>query len=295
MNRRTFIQSSVATAALTSLSTHAFSATPHQISKVGLQLYTVRDAMKTDVPGTIAKVAAVGYKEVEFAGYFNLSPTEISGILKKNGLAAPSAHFSLDTIEKKWPETLDAAHEIGHSFIVCPYIDDKMRTADGYKHVAEVLNKAGEASKKAGIQLCYHNHYFEFEPEAGLGGKFPYDFLLENMDKNLVKMEMDLCWISVAGQDPVAYFAKYPGRFPLVHVKDMKGLPKVTPGELGSLKMDTVMPNMTSVGEGGIDWKRIFAHAGQAGIEHYFVENDFPKDAFANITASYDYLSKLRF
>ena len=271
------------------------SATPHKIDKVGLQLYTVRDAMKADVPGTIAKVAAVGYKEVEFAGYFNLSPKEISGILKKNGLTAPSGHFPLDTIEKKWPETLESAHEVGQTFIVCPYIDDEMRTADGYKHVAEVLNKAGEASKKVGIQLCYHNHFFEFAPNAGLGGKLPYDFLLENTDKNNVKMEMDLCWISVAGQDPVAYFAKYPGRFPLVHVKDMKVLPKVTPADLASLKMDAVMPNMTSVGDGVIDWKRIFAHAGQAGIEHYFVENDFPKDAFANIAASYNYLSKLTF
>jgi sugar phosphate isomerase/epimerase len=297
MNRRTFIHSlSVATAALTSVSSRAFSAAPHQIEKVGLQLYTVRDAMKADAPGTIAKVAAIGYKEVEFAGYFNLSPKEISAILKKNGLTAPSTHVALDIVEKHWPETLDAAHEIGHSFIVCPFIDDKLRQSpDGYKRVADIFNKAGEASKKAGIQFAYHNHYWEFEPDPNLDGKFPYDFLLESTDKNFVKMEMDLCWISVAGQDPVSYFARYPGRFPLVHVKDMKKLPNVTPAQIASLNMDELLKNLTSVGDGIIDWKRIFAHAEQGGIEHYFVENDKPSDAFANATASYNYLSKLRF
>jgi sugar phosphate isomerase/epimerase len=295
MNRRTFIQSSVATAAITSLPSQTFSSTPHQIDKVGVQLYTVRDSMKTDVPGTIAKVAAIGYKEVEFAGYFNLSPKAITGILKQNGLTAPSAHVSFDIVENKWPETLETAHEIGHQFIVCPALDEKMRSADGYKKAAATFNKAGEASKKAGIQFAYHNHYWEFEPFADLGGKFPYDFLLENTDKNFVKMEMDLCWISVAGQDPVAYFARYPGRFPLVHVKDMKQLPKVTPAQVATLNMAEVMKSMTSVGDGIIDWKRIFAHAEQGGIQHYFVENDRPGDAIANLTASYAYLSKLRF
>jgi sugar phosphate isomerase/epimerase len=296
MNRRTFIHSSVATAAIASLPSRALSAAPHKIDKIGLQLYTVRDAMKADVPGTIAKVAAIGYKEVEFAGYFNLPPTEISAILAKNGLTAPSAHVPLETVEKSWPETLDAAHQIGHSFLVCAWIDEKLRKEpDAYKHLSEVFNKAGEASKQAGIQFCYHNHFFEFEPDAALGGKLPYDILLESTDKNLVKFEMDLCWISVAGQDPVAYFARYPGRFPLVHVKDMKKLPSVTPAQVASLNMDETMKFMTSVGDGIIDWKRIFAHAEQAGIQHYFVENDHPGNAFANIAASYAYLSKLRF
>ena len=296
MNRRTFIHSSVVTAAVTSLSSRAFSSPPHQIDKVGVQLYTVRDSMKTDVPGTIAKVAAIGYKEVEFAGYFNLSPKEITGILKQNGLTAPSGHVPYDTVEKHWPEALDTAHQIGQSYLVCPWIDDKLRQSpDGYKQVADVFNKAGEAGKKASIQFCYHNHYWEFEPDKQLGGKFPYDFLLDNTDKNFVKMELDLCWISVAGQDPVAYFAKYPGRFPLVHVKDMKQLPHVTPAELSTVNMDEAMKSMTSVGDGIIDWKRIFAHAEQGGIQHYFVENDKPGDAIANLTASYAYLSKLRF
>jgi sugar phosphate isomerase/epimerase len=295
MNRRTFIETSVATAVLSSLPSRTF-AEEHKISKIGLQLYTVRDAMKADFAGTIGKVASIGYKEMEFAGYFDHSPKDVRAILDKNGLTSPSCHVSYDVVEKKWPETLASAQVIGQTFVVCPMIDEKLRKSpDGYKRVAELFNKAGEASKKAGIQFAYHNHYWEFEPDPQLGGKFPYDFLLESTDANDVKMELDLCWISVAGQDPVAYFKKYPGRFPLVHVKDMKKLPNVKPDQLATLNMEQVEKDMTSVGDGIIDWKRIFAAGSMGGIEHYLVENDAPKDAFANIAASYKYLSLLQF
>ena len=234
MNRRTFIETSIAAGVLSALPSRAF-ATTHQIEKVGVQLYTVRDAMKSDFTGTIAKVASIGYKEVEFAGYFNHSPSEVRAILDKNGLAAPSCHVGYDVVEKKWPETIEAAHTIGHSFIVCPWIDQKLRkSADDWKQITEQFNKAGEASKKAGIQFGYHNHWWEFAPDASLGGKLPYDYLLESTDANLVKMEMDLCWISVAGQDPLTYFKRYPGRFPLVHVKDCKKLPHLTPEQVAT-------------------------------------------------------------
>ena len=252
--------------------------------------------MKSDVPGTLAKVAAIGYKEMEFAGYFDHSPKDISDLLKKNGLTSASTHVGYDVVETKLPETIETAHTIGQTYIVCPYIDEKIRaTADGWKKIVDTFNKAGEACKKAGIQFAYHNHWWEFEPDKALGGKFAYDYLLESTDKHNVKMELDLCWISVAGQDPVAYFKKYPGRFPLVHVKDMKALPKVTPDQLANFDMKPIEEGMTSVGDGVIDWKRIFASAEVGGIKHYFVENDFPKEAFGNLAASYTYLAKLRF
>jgi sugar phosphate isomerase/epimerase len=296
MNRRTFIESSVATGVLASLPGRAFAAT-HQISKVGVQLYTVRDDMKKDFAGTIAKVAQIGYKEVEFAGYFDHSPAEIRSLLDKNGLTAPSCHLDLETIEKQLPQTVEAAHTIGHTFIICPWIDEKVRKSpDGWKQVAASFNKAGEAVKKAGIQFGYHNHTFEFVPNNNLGGKMPYDFLLENTDPNLVKMEMDLCWISVTGNDPVSYFERFPGRFPLVHVKDVKELPKVAPDKSGEFTNSNFEKDvMTSAGSGVIDWKRIFGHADKAGIQHYFVEHDAPADPFASIAASYKYLSTVRF
>jgi sugar phosphate isomerase/epimerase len=304
MNRRAFLGTSAATFLVQGLQEQTLkpglasilaSALPveHKIKAVGVQLYTVRDAMKSDFEGTIAKVAQIGYKEVEFAGYFDHSPKDISVLLKKNGLTSPSCHVPYDTVEKKWSEQIEASHTIGHKFIVCPWIEPKQRQEpDGYKRAADLFQKAGEVSKKAGIQFAYHNHTFEFQPSEALGGKLPYDILLAT-DPNYVKMELDLCWISVAGKDPIEYFNKYPGRFPLVHVKDMKVLPKGAEGPTAS--PDKEMPNMTDVGSGVIDWKHIFSHDQKAGIQHYFVEHDFPADAFASITKSYAYLSTLTF
>jgi sugar phosphate isomerase/epimerase len=249
--------------------------------------------MKTEFDGTIAKVAQIGYKEVETADYFDHSPADIAAVLKKNGLTAPSCHVPYDTVENKLEQQIEASHTIGHKFIVCPWIDPKQRDeADGYKRAADLFQKAGEQTLKAGIQFAYHNHTFEFQPAKSLDGKIPYYILLAT-DPKLVKMELDLCWASVAGQDPIALFNKYPGRFPLVHVKDMKVLPKGAEGPTAS--PDKEMPNMTDVGGGVIDWKNIFSHDQKAGIQHYFVEHDFPADAFASITKSYNYLHALTF
>jgi sugar phosphate isomerase/epimerase len=296
MNRRGFIETSIATGILASLPARTVGEM-HEISKVGVQLYTVRDAMKKDFAGTIAKVASIGYKVVEFAGYFDHSPAEVRSLVDKNGLTAPSCHVGYDDVEKKLSEVIDAAHTIGHNFIVCPWVDEKLRKSPGgWKQVAAAFNKAGESTKKADIQFGYHNHTFEFVPDSNLGGKLPYDFLLENTDPGLVKFEMDLCWISVTGNDPVSYFQRFPGRFPLVHVKDVKELPKVAPAKSSEFTTSSFEKStMTSAGSGVIDWKHIFGHAGQAGIQHYFVEHDAPADPFASITASYKYLSMLRF
>jgi sugar phosphate isomerase/epimerase len=138
------------------------------------------------------------------------------------------------------------------------------------------------------MQFAYHNHWFEFLPTNGV---LPYDQLLKLCDANLVKMEMDLCWITTTGTDPVKYFEKYPGRFPLVHVKDVKTMPKISTGGAQNFG-DTV--DLTEVGSGVIDWKRIFAHADQAGIKHYIVEHDHPKQPIESIKTSYEYLNKLR-
>jgi sugar phosphate isomerase/epimerase len=296
MNRRTFLQSTFATGVIASLPSNLFAAA-HQIDKVGVQLYTVRNLMKADFAGTIAKVAAIGYKEVEFAGYFGHSPSEIRSILGQNGLTAPSCHVDFDIVEKHWQETIDAAHAIGQTFIVCPWIDENMRgDAGAWKHIVEVFNKAGEASKKAGIQFAYHNHWWEFAPNPALGGKLSYEYLLDSTDANLVKMEMDLGWASVAGQDPVSWFKRYPGRFAMVHVKDYKNLPHLAPNQLLAFNADNLVKNeMTAPGSGAIDWKHIFAASDVAGIQHYFLEHDAPKDPWDTLTNGYQYLSTLRF
>jgi sugar phosphate isomerase/epimerase len=294
MNRRTFVETSIAAAVVASRPAWAADAA-HRIDPVGLQLYTVRELMKQDFDGTLAKVAQIGYREVEFAGYFTKSPQEASAALKKNGLTSPSEHVPYDTVEKKWPETLEAAHIVGQKYIVCPWIDVAQRKQpDGWKRAVDLFNQAGEASQKAGIQFAYHNHAFEFEPYDSLGGKMPYDFLLAETDPKLVKMEMDLCWITVGGQDPLTYFDRYPGRFPMVHVKDW-----AKTGPLGNTHVEEIghpakEGHMANAGAGSIDFKRIFAQSAKGGIKHYFVENDEAK-SLDDPRASYEYLAKLRF
>jgi sugar phosphate isomerase/epimerase len=260
------------------------------VQRVGVQLYTVRDALKANFDDTFAKIAAIGYKEVEFAGYFDRSPQQIREVLAKNGLTAPAAHVDYPSVRDKFPAVLDAATIMGHQYLVNPWIDESLRKQpDIWKQVAETFNKAGELSKKAGIQFAYHNHHFEFAP---VDGKTPYDFLLEACDPQLVKMELDLCWITVAGKDPLDYFRRYPGRFPLVHVKGFKG--STPPGPTAPI--DKVLPEITDVGSGdAVDWKRIFARSSEAGIKHYFVEHDVPKAPFDSLKASYDFVKQLQF
>jgi len=274
MDRRTFLTTIAAGAIISSRASWAAN-DDRKLDKIGVQLYSVRDLMKKDFEGTLAKVAAIGYREVEFAGLFDHKPQDVRAILDKNGLAAPSSHVDYKKLGSDWAKTLDEAQTLGQSFIVCPWIDERLRTPDGWKQVGESFNRAGEESKKAGIQFAYHNHDWEFQKQDG---KFLYDLLLDETDPHLVQMEMDLFWITKAGQDPLTYFNRYPGRFPLVHVKDMK-----KNGE------------MTEVGNGGIDFKRIFAQSDNAGIQHYFVEHDDPKSPLDSIKISFENLQRLRF
>jgi sugar phosphate isomerase/epimerase len=241
----------------------------------GLGLYTVRSEMQKSVEATLARIAKIGYREVEFAGYFGKTPKEIAAILKANGLTSPSVHVPLNDLRTKLDESLDAAATIGHKYIVCPYVDDSERgAAENYRRIAADNNKAAEAAQKRGLLFAYHNHAFEFDPIAGTTGM---SILLAEFDPKLVKFEMDLYWMAKAKQDPIAFFKKYPGRVHLAHVKDM-----ATDG------------SFADVGTGTINFHRIFAHAREAGIKHFYVENDQPKDVFPSITTSYAALRKLR-
>ena len=290
MNRRTFLETATTVTAATLLTSRLGWAAEHKIEKVGVQLYTVRDLMKDDFDGTIAKVAKIGYKEVEFAGYFGHTGEQVRAVCAKNGLSPVSTHVQYDELDDKFPSVIETSKAIGLKYIVCPWIPEELRKSpDIWKQASEKFNRCGALSKKAGMQFAYHNHWFEFLP---VDGKLPYDLLLKECDANLVKMEMDLCWITAAGGDPLKYFNQYPGRFPLVHVKDLKKKPAVSQGG-GQNFGDTV--DLTSVGSGIIDWKKIFAQSEKAGIKHYIVEHDKPENPFESITKSYDYLEKLRF
>ena len=277
MNRRDFLQRSAATlAALSTPGRLAAGPGGSRLDRIGVQLYTVRDAMQRDFEGTLGRIAGVGYREVETAGYFGRTAAQVRDALRRAGLSAPSAHVPLESLGTGWDQVLADAHTIGHRYLVMPWLDEKDRTSlDAYRRIADRLNRAGEAASRAGIRFAYHNHDFEFHP---IEERLPYDLLLESTDPGHVRFQLDLYWITKGGQDPLAYFARWPGRFPSVHVKDSAGPPE---------------HRMADVGAGTIDWKRIFARRHEAGIEHFFVERDDPPDPFASIAASYKYLRGL--
>jgi sugar phosphate isomerase/epimerase len=294
-NRRSFIK----TASMYSAALLAAPSMPSWLNKkspvIGLQLYTVRDAMQADVAGTLAKVAAIGYNSLEGATYtgtqkfYGMDAAAFKTVLKANGLVMRSCHYRVGednsggpvtngvmkgTILNDWKKAVDDAAALGIQYMVCAWLSPKERLGlDHYKKLAGDFNKAAETCKAAGIQFCYHNHDFEFEQQDG---KYPYDVLLDETDATLVKMEMDLYWVNKAGQDPVKLFEKHPGRFPLWHLKDMD---------------NTSAHAFTEVGNGTIDFKKIFTHAKTAGMKYFFVEQDkCPGSPFDSISKSIAYI-----
>jgi sugar phosphate isomerase/epimerase len=252
---------------------------------VGLEMYTVRHEFAQDPAGTLRKVGATGYGEVEI-------PTEIpaetlKAYLTAADLAAPSTYPQAPKDIEDWKKTLDHVHPYGFSYVVVG--DNPQLDAEAWKRRAELFNECGKLAKGAGMQFCYHAHYHEFAP---LGDTSGYDIMLTRCDPELLKMEMDVFWATYAGQNPLEYFQKYPGRFPLLHIKDFKpGFPTSTT----NFPYDSGPNPFAPVGQGRIDWVKIFAHAPQAGTQHIFVEQDrCDSSPFQAIETSFNYLKNLR-
>jgi len=257
-------------------------------TKIGLQLYTLRNEMAKDPKDTLAKVASQGYKTVETFGYndhkwFGLTAAELLATLKSHGLTSPSGHtfpasiFLQSGWEEKWKPAVEDAKAIGQEYIVIPWLEEQYRkSADNFKKIATSLNKAGEVCKKLGMKLAYHNHDFEFAPVEGQTG---FDIYLKETDPKLVSFELDIYWATKAGKDPIALFQKYPGRFAMWHVKDMDNTPKKF---------------FTEVGNGIIDYKKIFNYAKQSGMKYFFVEQDVcPGPPLESTAKSAAYLRKI--
>ena len=264
-NRRSFLRSSAIFTAATSLPLSAF-AQGRRVENVGLQLYTLRNQLSQDFEGTLAHVAELGYKEMEFAGYYGRSASAVRSILDRNGMTSPAAHIQLQALRDDLEGEVERAAILGQKYIVVPILPESQRTIAEYQRTADYLNRAGEVCKQVGIKMGYHNHNFEFEETDG---RIPYDILLNETEADLVDMELDLYWIRNAGVDPVSYFENHPGRFSMLHVKDMD--------EFG---------RMADVGSGEINFAEIFSHADTAGFKHFFVEHDRPGNGLASVAVS---------
>jgi sugar phosphate isomerase/epimerase len=287
-SRRTFIQQA---AVLTSAALLSPAFLTKEKYKMGLQLYSIRDAMAADLKGTLKTVSGFGYEEVEIYGfkdlkYYGLAPKAFRQLLDDNNLTTSSGHYDLtqfmlpgtdDALKKYIDECMEGAHALNQKYIVWPWTAPEFRSLDNFKVVAEKLNRIGEQLKPANLQTAYHNHDFEF---IEYDGKIGYDIILKETDPSLVKIQMDLYWMTRASKlTPHDYFAQYPGRFVSWHIKDMN-------------KSDRDLHEI--VGEGSINFKPILEDAKLAGLQHVFVEqgNNYNGNALRCVGKSATYVKR---
>lgn len=274
-------------------------------ARIGIQLWAVKDALRTDPAGTLAALKQIGYEEVE-ATTLNMSAKELRQAFDSAGLVCPSAHLNFFKLDKL-DATLEEGHTLGAHYVVSsvlslgtgspPTLPPGMHspasalramTIDDAKRAAEKANKIGERAKQAGLQYAYHNHFFEFVPQPD--GRVAYDVLLSETDPELVKFELDCGWAMVSGYDPIDYFKRHPGRFPLIHAKDFAAADSATAGFSPAVRKGV------ELGDGSIDYKPILVAAKAAGVEHYLVEQEEPFERMTQLEAAkvnYTYLRAL--
>ncbi len=279
-SRRSFLKASAAAMAATSNAARRLSAAPLSLP-IGLQLYSVRELLPKDFDGTLAKLAAAGYTEVEAAGYYDRTAAQFRHAMDQAGLRCISTHHAMDPLSAHLDELIEYGHNLGLSYIICPWPtrpgrpNDKF-TLDDWRWVASELNRIGDKVKAAGMIFGYHNHGPEFGAENGI---VFYDELLRLTDPSLVVFEMDCGWVFAAGRNPLDYLAKTPQRFPLLHVKDMARNAK---GEYGS----------TVLGRGAMDYRPIFRAS--TALKHYFIEQEeFTIDTMEAMRLDAEYMRKL--
>jgi sugar phosphate isomerase/epimerase len=295
ISRRTFVKTAAACAAA---GTREMWANPLGLP-VGLQLYSVRDYLPKDYAGTLKRLGAMGYQEVEAAGFFDHTAAEVKEAMTDAGLRCVSAHYALAQLKPQLDEILLYAKGVGLSYLICssPMMRDPSRakglswnasmeavSLDDWKWNADQFNEIGAKVKAAGIQFGYHNHFVEFHQKEG--GLRPYDVILKNTDPSLVTMEMDCGWVVIGGAKPEDYLTKYPTRFTQLHVKEFK-LEGWKPGD---------EPVSTEMNQGSLNYKSIFAAARHASVRHIYVEQEaFPDmEAFAALKVDADWLKAFR-
>lgn len=288
MNRRNFLRTGVVASAALMAAGGAMDlyADPYGIP-VGLQLYTVRRQMDKDFAGTLRKVASVGYTQVQFSGFHNQPVPQIKKLIDEIGLKTAAGHFAYDLLKSNLSQVTDDAHTLGMDYVVLSSAPEFYRhSLDGYKRAVEFFNKTGEGCNKAGLHFGYHTHNLDFEK---FGNVIAFDLMLQKTDPSLVCFELDCFWVTRAGYDPVAYMNKYPGRFPVLHIKDERK--HYPPTATGRTPSEAFAP----VGKGIIDWKRIFKAAPKGGLKRYYVEQDETElPVFEAIKISYVYLHNLK-
>jgi len=278
LNRRNFLnQTALAAVSLPVLNVESFSI-PKRRKNIGVQLYSVRVEMNQDAKGTLAKLAKMGYNQIESARsqkglYYGLSPKEMKQTCMDLGMTLRSGHVHVD---KEWLKTIDQAAEAGQEYLICSTMPTSGQTVSNYTEVADAFNKAGEQCKSKGIKFGYHNHEYEFDT---VDGQILYNILLKNTQADLVHMELDLGWVIAAGKSPQDYFNQFPGRFPLWHLKDM----------------DLAGKKSTEFGKGSLDIGGMLKNYKKSGLRYFFIEQEeYGKSAFDSLEYDINYYKKIK-
>lgn len=293
-SRRAFLSHSACSLALVACANGSQDKSFFKIDKVGIQTYTLRDAMRADTAATLAMIASVGYDYVELNGrdFAEMAPDVLAGLVAEAGLYAPSTHLDLASLRDDPARTAKTCQVLGCEYGVLPWIGADERTLDDWKGHAALLNTAGQVFADHGIRLAYHNHQFEFVDLGG--GTRAMDILLAETQADLVAFELDIFWARLAGVDFESLFRANPGRFELCHIKDMKGdpAPFADSDDYGNI----VQTLMVNVGEGEIDFAAIFALNDISGMKYFITEHDgLPEPHRASIATSYNTVKSLSF
>jgi sugar phosphate isomerase/epimerase len=278
MDRRTFVHAIAASYA--GVPTLARVLTPRHLARIGLELYSVRDAMTRDPEKTLTAVRAMGYDDVELLWSFKnfgRSTSQVKAALRNTGLRAPSAHIAPETILTDWPASLDVARTLGHEYLIVPSLpDDTQRSLDAWRLWADRFNVAGATARKAGVWLAFHN-----EPEHMrlIAGQVPYDLFVERTDPGVVRLQLDFGNMAVGGGEPMRYLERYRDRFWSFHLKDV----------VGDRSHDT------ELGAGVLDLASLLAAVPELALKPCYVEQENPVDAIASARRNYAYAKALDF
>jgi sugar phosphate isomerase/epimerase len=316
-DRRNFLRNGAALAGAALFFSERLFAREYFLQPIGIQLFSLPKMLDEDFAGSIAMLSGIGYKEAELygpypfstkaaqerwaavtpslgfkgSGFFGHSAGEVKEIFAKNNMRIPSMHTDLDTLENAMGKLAEAANTLGATYVILPAIpEDQRKTPDDYKKMADRFNRIGANAKKEGVRFGYHNHGYGLKETDGV---IPLYLILDNTDPSLVYLEMDLYWTTAGGADPMALLTKYPGRYKLMHVKDMARKVRFSGDGGDSKQWIELFPYMTTAGSGVLDLKNILPKAKQAGVDHFIVEQDMVKDPQIALKKSYDYINTI--
>jgi sugar phosphate isomerase/epimerase len=315
--RRRFLQDSTIITAAGLFAPKSLFPNMKLLNTIGIQFFSLPKMLENDFAGALTMLSHMGYKEVELygpypfstpaakeswdkvtpslgfkgSGFFGHTAEEVKALLKQNGLLAPSMHTDLDTLQTRMDRIGEASRILGYEYAVLPAIpQEKRKTLDDYKKMADAFNKIGKSAKDQGIKFGYHNHGYGL---SEMEGQIPLKIILDNTDPSLVFFEMDIFWTTAGGADPAEYLKNYPNRYRMMHIKDMSKKARFS-GDGGDPKQwIALFPYMTTAGNGVLDIKSIISQGIKSGIEHFFVEQDMVANPQVALKRSYDYLASL--